>query len=559
MGERRVSGDPAERSATDGSAGRLEVVIVNYRTGPLVIECLASLAPEVDTVPGTRVVVVDNVSGDGSAEQIEAAIRARGWARWARLHRSPRNGGFSYGNNQALRPRLMSRTLPDYVLLLNPDTTARPGALAGLVAFMDRRPDAGVAGARVLDPDGSVRRSAFRFHSALGELLAGARLGPLSRLLEPWVVAPPPRDEVHLTDWVSGACMIVRREALETVGLMDEGYFLYYEEMDLCRRARDAAWACYYAPVADVVHLCGQSLGATPEERRRGPAPAYRFVSRRRYFRKHHGPLYARLADVAWALGFASFRVRQALQRKPEEDPPRLWRDFVRHIFLRPDPAADAPPTEALEPAPGAPPPLPRGARDENPPGIPLAWLLLEDLRTHDMNLLEPGFWAVAVHRLGNWRMNVRPRPLRAPLSLAYQATSRLVNWTWGIKLDYTVKLGRRVRIWHHGGMILGARSIGDDVHLRQNTTLGVVRRGQNAGKPVIGDRVDVGAGACILGPVEVGHDAVVGANAVVLRDVPPGAVVGGVPARVLRSRFRDSRQAALPEAPLCAPVAASG
>jgi serine O-acetyltransferase len=146
--------------------------------------------------------------------------------------------------------------------------------------------------------------------------------------------------------------------------------------------------------------------------------------------------------------------------------------------------------------------------------------------------LSEPGFWVVALHRLGNARMDVRARLLRAPLTLAYLATERALNWMWGIQLPYTVRLGRRVRIWHHGGTVLGARAIGDDVHIRHNTTFGVLTRGDNAAKPIIGNRVDVGVGAVILGPVTVGDDAVVGPNSVVLRHVPPGTVVMGVPAR---------------------------
>lgn len=182
--------------------------------------------------------------------------------------------------------------------------------------------------------------------------------------------------------------------------------------------------------------------------------------------------------------------------------------------------------------------PLPLGERNENPRGIGLLALLAEDYRTHDRKLLEPGFLAIAVHRLGNARMTVRVRLLRAPLSLAYFLMFTAVNWIWGIDLSYTVKLGRRVRIWHHGGMVLGARAIGDDVHIRHNTTFGVLNRREVGGKPIIGDRVEIGVGACVFGAVTVGHDSVIGPNSVVLRDVPPGSVVLGVPARqaVLRS-----------------------
>lgn len=176
-----------------------------------------------------------------------------------------------------------------------------------------------------------------------------------------------------------------------------------------------------------------------------------------------------------------------------------------------------------------------RGDRNLNPPGMSLPALLREDLRTHDGMWLEQGFWAVAVHRFGNWRMGL-PKLLRMPCTLLYRFLFRVVEWTCGITLPYTVRLGRRVRIWHHGGMILNAWSIGDDVHIRQNTTFGVARRDQLYHLPTIGNRVDIGCGVAILGRVTIGDDAVIGANAVVLKDVPPGALAVGVPARIART-----------------------
>ena len=189
----------------------------------------------------------------------------------------------------------------------------------------------------------------------------------------------------------------------------------------------------------------------------------------------------------------------------------------------------------ANQPRAKVPPALPLGDRNMNPAGLSLFELLAEDFRTHDRSLMEPGFWAVAVHRFGNWRMGLSRRALRAPCTLVYRTMQTCVHWGWGIKLDYTVQLGRRVRIWHHGGMVLGARSIGDDVHIRQNTTFGVAHRSQPTAKPVIGDRVDIGCGAVVLGQVSVGHDSVVGANAVVTRDVPAHSLAVGIPARVVK------------------------
>jgi serine O-acetyltransferase len=147
------------------------------------------------------------------------------------------------------------------------------------------------------------------------------------------------------------------------------------------------------------------------------------------------------------------------------------------------------------------------GSRNRNPPGITFLGLLAEDLRTHDGNLFEQGFWAVATHRLGNWRMGL-PKVLRLPFTLLYRFLFKWVEWTCGITLPYTVQLGRR----------------------------GIARKDALHQLPIIEDRVDLGCGIAVLGAVTIGHDSMIGANAVVLKDVPPWSVAVGVPAKVIRS-----------------------
>ena len=181
------------------------------------------------------------------------------------------------------------------------------------------------------------------------------------------------------------------------------------------------------------------------------------------------------------------------------------------------------------------PPPLNDGAHNGNPVGISFRALLKEDYVTHDRSLIEAGLWALWAHRFGNWRMGVRPKLLRAPLSILYKIIYWWITWFLGIQLDYTVKVGRRVRLWHNGGMVLIAREIGDDVHIRHNTTFGVADRKNLTAKPIIGNRVEVGTGAVILGHVHIGDDAIIGANAVVTKDVAPQTLVGGVPAKFIR------------------------
>lgn len=314
---------------------RLLVVILNYRTPDLTIDCLRSLVDEVADLPDLQVVVTDNNSGDGSVEKIQHAIENENWGHWASLMPLPANGGFASGNNAAIRPYYSNNTLPPYVLLLNPDTVIRPNAIKALLEFMDNHPDVGIAGSRLEDPDETPQRSAFRFHSLLSELEGGIRIGFISKLLAPWIVAPPVPESAVPTDWVAGASMIIRREVIEAIGLMDEAYFMYYEEMDYCLQAHRAGWPCWYVPDSRVVHFVGQSSGVTsktPTPKRR---PQYWFDSRRRYFLKNYGWLYAILVDALWAFGFATWRVRRIIQRKPDGDPPNLLGDFLRNSVFR--------------------------------------------------------------------------------------------------------------------------------------------------------------------------------------------------------------------------------
>ena len=312
----------------------LLIVIVNYRTADLTLDCLHSLRDEVGTVEGTRVVVTDNASSDDSVDRLNAALRDQGWNDWATIQPLDRNAGFAAGNNAAIRPAMAGTDPPRYVLLLNPDTVVRPGAVRALVAFMDGRPDVGIAGSRLEDPDGTPQQSAFRFPSVLGELEGGLRFGPVSRLLKSWVIAPDIHAGPVPTDWVAGACMIVRSDVFQSVGLMDETFFMYFEEVDFCHRARRAGWPCWYYPEAHVVHLVGRSSGVTDPRASRRRRPGYWFRARRRYFLKNHGRVQTVLADLAWMLGYLSFRIRRVLQRKPDTDPRWMLWDFFRYNVL---------------------------------------------------------------------------------------------------------------------------------------------------------------------------------------------------------------------------------
>jgi len=312
---------------------KLLVVIVNYRVAHLAIDCLHSVAEEIGRVPDTHVTVCENGTGDDSAQRIQHAIDENGWAVWCTLKTIDINLGFTGGNNVVLGPALQSADAPQYVLLLNPDTIVRPNAFKALVDFMDQNLAVGIAGSRLEDPDGTPQRSAFRFQSPLGEFEGNLKLGLVTRLLSRWVVAPPVVDYAFKTDWVSGASMIIRREVLKEVGLLDEGYFTYFDDIDYCFNAKKHGWPTWYVPTSRVVHLVGQSTGVTKNPKR---LPPYLFEARRRYFLKNHSPAYAAMVDAYMILGLSLWRLRVMLTGKEDNTAPHLLGDSIRHsVFVK--------------------------------------------------------------------------------------------------------------------------------------------------------------------------------------------------------------------------------
>jgi GT2 family glycosyltransferase len=229
---------------------------------------------------------------------------------------------------------MQSSNPPQYFLLLNPDTIVRPNAFKGLVDFMDQHPTVGIAGCRLEDPDGTPQRSAFRFQSPASEFEGSLRLYLITRLLKQWTVAPPVRDQTFETDWVTGACMIIRREVFRDTGFLDEGYFTYFDDCDFCFNARKAGWSTWYVPTGRVVHLIGQSTGFGRKKRSR--LPAYYLEARRRYFLKNYGPAYAAMADAGLILGQALWRARVILTGKEDSSAPHLLCDSIQHsVFVK--------------------------------------------------------------------------------------------------------------------------------------------------------------------------------------------------------------------------------
>jgi N-acetylglucosaminyl-diphospho-decaprenol L-rhamnosyltransferase len=310
------------------------VAIVNYRTPQQVIDCLQSLVEEVRAEPGLRVVVADNLSQDDSLTVLTEAIQREHWS-WVALLPLSHNGGFASGNNAVIETVLEQVNPPEYIWLLNPDTLVHPHAATELINFLEDHPSVGIAGSRLMGNDESLQTAAFRFPSLLGELEDTIRLGFMTKALEPYRVPMKIADHPHKADWVSGASMMVRREVFESVGKMDDGFFLYYEETDFCKRTRLAGWEIWHVPNSKVIHLEGQSTGITGNHGPKKRRPTYWFDSRARYFNKNHGSTYALLADLIYIFGFSTWRCHRYLRKKNDPDPPYFLRDFVRHAVRR--------------------------------------------------------------------------------------------------------------------------------------------------------------------------------------------------------------------------------
>lgn len=316
-------------AAADGAQWSIAAIVLNYRTPELVVDCLRSLAGQVDRA-AERVLVVDNGSSDGSPECIRAAIAAEGWGNWASVLASPVNGGYSAGNNLGIRA-----LRAESYLLLNSDTVLQPSALAELRRALAERPDADLIGPRIEWPDGRPECSAFRFPTAWSEFDRSARTGAVSRLLRFAVLTPPIPERPAPFAWASFACIAIRGRAFERIGLLDEGYFLYFEDIDFCRRAWRAGLQGLYWPAARVVHLEGASGPVQSSIGARRRPPAYYYESRNRYFAKFHGRAGLIAANLMWWLGRSISWTRENLGRKPPHLCPHEGRDIWRRT-LRP-------------------------------------------------------------------------------------------------------------------------------------------------------------------------------------------------------------------------------
>jgi N-acetylglucosaminyl-diphospho-decaprenol L-rhamnosyltransferase len=318
----------------------ISAIVVNYRTADATVEAVRALLLDLERYPGSSVVIVDNASGDGSLEHLRAAFPETSSDDRVAVLDATHNGGYGFGINVGVRHALSRPPVARYIYVLNPDAVADPGSVDALYSFMESHPEAGLAGSTVHAPDGVVQGQAFRFPSIWSQLEVTARTGFISRLLERHIVSLTPTQTTEV-DWVPGTSMFIRPEIFAQGGWFDEGFFLYFEEIDFARRVKSAGWKVYYVADAPITHVGSLSTGMADESR---PLPRYWFESRRRYLVKHHGRAYAALGDLAWLVGHAIHQVRAAVQPSLSATRPRIGRDlaaFTLREVLRPAPYAE--------------------------------------------------------------------------------------------------------------------------------------------------------------------------------------------------------------------------
>ncbi|MFQ5944681.1 MAG: glycosyltransferase family 2 protein [Anaerolineae bacterium] len=274
----------------------LSIVVVSWNVRDLLDRCLLSVRPFLERREGrdlqAEVIVVDNRSEDGGPEMVQAKYPE------VRLIETGENLGFTRGNNLGI-----SESRGRYLLLLNPDTEVRGEAPGVMVSYLEDRPRVGIVGPQLLNPDGTVQSSRRRFPTlatAVMESTVVQGWSPRNPVLARYYILDRPDDEIQEVDWLVGACLLVRRQAAEEVGPLDERFFMYSEELDWCRRMVDAGWGVVYLPTAQVLHHGGKSSEQVL------PLRHIQFQrSKILYFRKHHGRLQAILLRLFLLANYA--------------------------------------------------------------------------------------------------------------------------------------------------------------------------------------------------------------------------------------------------------------
>ncbi|MEQ1484727.1 glycosyltransferase family 2 protein [Methyloglobulus sp.] len=305
------------------------IVIVNYKTPQLLLDCLESLLPELED--NWVIAVVDNASNDNSVTIVENWILKHNQPDNIKLIRSPVNSGFSGGNNIGIKT-----VQADHYLLLNSDALVRKGAIQTMLNAISREKKVGLIAPRLEWLDGTPQESCFNYHTPISELIGSAKTGLITKIFKKFVVAQPVSEISRPYCWVSFACVMVKAEVFNAIGFLDEGYFMYFEDVEFCRRAKKAGWEIWQEPASHIVHLRGGSSPVKAQAKLRKRLPRYYYESRTRFFFQAYGRVGLLCANLLWELGWsiASFRSLLSPSYMPDTSE-KQWRDILIN-FLNP-------------------------------------------------------------------------------------------------------------------------------------------------------------------------------------------------------------------------------
>lgn len=309
----------------------LIVIIVNYGIPDHVLKNLDALIPEFkDLDLEAECWIIDNNSPDQSLEIIRDGIAQRKFGHLVKLFAHSLNGGFGAGNNVAIRKAWGLKQQPKYFYLLNPDALVCAGTVKKLVTHLAENKKVGVAGGGLLDTNGKLECGAFRLPSLRSTIEEHLGIGIFSRIWKNYCVSISPEpDNIMSVGWVAGASMMVTAEALKTAGLFDEEYFLYFEELDLCKRIIDSGFEVHYLPDAEVIHDSGASTGLHEEKVR---LPRYWHHSRQRYLKKAFGAKGLLLHNVATIIAGSIGFIYRKIRFRPDQRSHYL-KDIIRYNF----------------------------------------------------------------------------------------------------------------------------------------------------------------------------------------------------------------------------------
>jgi N-acetylglucosaminyl-diphospho-decaprenol L-rhamnosyltransferase len=310
------------------------IVTVNYKTSRMVTDLVLSLTAEIYKMGNTHMVIVDNASGDDSVEYIQDFIEKNSIT-WVTVIANQRNAGYAAGNNLAIRSIVKKGIDVERIWFLNPDTKVKTKAGTELIKAMNDW-NLHIVGSRLEDDDGTLQCSHFNFPGIISELSQGLRLGVFDKLVKKYLVRTEPSIIPIQTDWLSGASFMVSKTYIEKIGLMDEDYFLYFEEVDFFLQGKRKKMHCWYIPSSRVFHAVGASTGISDHRKKAPRRPQYWFDSRRRFFLKNYGALTLFCCDLFFIIGYTTWLLRNKLFNSAgsNTEPPNFLKDFIKNSFL---------------------------------------------------------------------------------------------------------------------------------------------------------------------------------------------------------------------------------